>query len=145
MNRKGFSLVELTVVLTVMAILLAMAAPSIVSMHEKPYLSAMRTDLSRLGEAQEKYKLAHGDYAGSIGRSNVEGAGGAGVVAFRSSMGSVVTLAYVDSLGWGATITNPVVNTPVHDVCGIYVGPSSYYAAAAGLTLTTPELTPRCH
>jgi hypothetical protein len=129
-----------------MAVLLTMAAPSITTTREKPYLAAKRSDLLRLGEAQERFKLANNDYAGSVGRSNIAGEGGGdGVVSFRPTMGSTVSLTYLDSLGWGATITNPQVTTPVHNICGIYTGHSNAYAAAAGLTIAVPELTPKCY
>ena len=56
--------------------------------------------------------------------------GGAGVVTFTPSTGNVLVLTYINSSGWKATETNPVV-TGVPGTCGIYTGPAANAPNAA--------------
>jgi hypothetical protein len=56
-----------------------------------------------------------------------------------------VVLSYVDLGGWSATITSPSVTTAATDVCGIFAGDATVYAAAAGLNATDPEGVAKCY
>jgi type IV pilus assembly protein PilA len=73
MERKGFTLLELMLVVTVLAIICAMAIPSLLSArivaNEASAISTMRT----LSTVSQQYKIRFGPYAASL--SNLQATG----------------------------------------------------------------------
>lgn len=59
-RRRGFTLVELLVVMTIMALLLSIAAPRYFDSHERAKEAALRADLRVLREAIDKHKADTG-------------------------------------------------------------------------------------
>jgi type II secretion system protein G len=55
MNRKGFTLIELLVVVVVIGILAALGIPKYASSKSKAYVTAMKSDLRNLLNAEETF------------------------------------------------------------------------------------------
>jgi prepilin-type N-terminal cleavage/methylation domain-containing protein len=55
MKRKGFSLIELLIVLVVMAILVAITIPRFARSKEKANVAALKSDLRNLATVEENY------------------------------------------------------------------------------------------
>ena len=65
LKRRGFTLIELVVVVLVIGILAAVAAPKILDMANNSRTSATRHSLTVVRDAIELYKSQNGDYPGS--------------------------------------------------------------------------------
>jgi type IV pilus assembly protein PilA len=143
-NRKGFTLIELLIVVVIIGILAAIAIPKFANTKQKATVATMKSDLKNLVAAQEAFFSDNQDYAGSIGASQTNGTGGAGVIAVTPSANNVIKVVYKDAAGWSATITNPTV-TGTPKTCGIFVGDAATYAAGAGLAATDAEGAPKCY
>jgi type IV pilus assembly protein PilA len=144
-NRKGFTLIELLIVVVIIGILAAIAIPKFANTKEKAVVASMKSDLRNLVTSQEAFFSDNQDYAGSIGATQTNGTGGAGVVAFGASANNVITINYTDAAGWSATVINPAVTSASNDVCGVFVGDPATYAAGAGLAATDVEGAPKCY
>ena len=141
-NRKGFTLIELLIVVVIIGILAAIAIPKFANTKEKAVVASMKSDLRNLVTAQESFFSDNQDYAGDIDpTTQTNGVGGAGVVAFGSSAGNVITVAWQSAAGWSATVTNPAVKSTTSDECGIFVGSGVNPNAAAIKT----EGAPACY
>jgi type IV pilus assembly protein PilA len=140
MHRRGFTLIEVLVVVVIIGILAAIAIPKAANTKSKAVLAAMKSDLRNLATAQEGFFFDNSDYAGSTNiLVQVNGTGGAGSVYFRATTGNVLVLTYGGKNGWSATVTNPaLVIAPA--TCGIYVGPAAYAPNPA----VTVEGAPMC-
>ena len=144
-NRKGFTLIELLIVVVIIGILAAIAIPKFANTKEKAVVASMKSDLRNLVTAQEGFFSDNQDYAKTAGAAQVNGVGGAGVVAFTASTGNTVAINYTDAAGWSATVTNPAVKSAANDKCGIFVGDATKYAGGAGLAATDVEGAPKCY
>ncbi|MGH7536710.1 MAG: type IV pilin protein [Gemmatimonadales bacterium] len=138
LNRKGFTLIELLIVVVIIGILAAIAIPKFANTKEKAVLASMKSDLRNMVTAEEGFFSDNQDYAGSLGAAQVNGTGGAGVVAFTPSTNNVITLAAVTAAGWNATATNATLKGAIK-TCGVYVG-----AAAAPNAAVVAEGAPAC-
>ena len=101
-NRKGFTLIELLIVVVIIGILAAIAIPKFANTKEKAVVASMKSDLRNLVTSQEAFFSDNQDYAGSIGATQTNGTGGAGVVAFGPSANNTITINYTDAAGWSA-------------------------------------------
>ena len=63
-RESGFSLLELMVVVTIIAILAAIALPQFAAYRKQGYQAAVRSDLKNAATAQEAYYAAHDRYQG---------------------------------------------------------------------------------
>ena len=117
--RKGFTLVELLIVVVIIGILAAVAIPKFADTREKAYLSAMRADLKRSITVAEAYFADNGTYAA--------------VPLDSASPGVTLTLLSGDARGWSAQATS--ANTT--KVCKVYVG-------TAATAVSKPEGVPTC-
>ncbi len=66
MGKKGFTLLEILVVLTVLAILIGIAVPRIKGMQDQANIQKAKGELKTLQTAVETYKLNTGSYPTAI-------------------------------------------------------------------------------
>jgi len=94
-NRKGFTLIELMIVIAIIGILAALAAPSFISYRIKGYNASSNTDIKNAFIAAQAY---FSDYpSGTLTDSNLTSYG------FRAS--DNVTLSIITSVQSGLNLT----------------------------------------
>ena len=143
-NRRGFTIIELLVVVSIIGILATIALPKFSATKQRASMASMVSDLRNLVAAQEGFFSAHHDYAGSLGAMEVGGTGGAGVIVFTPSPNNSINLEYrngANGVGWVATAKNSAVIDPQIDECGVFMGHMSYSPNAA----VVREGAPACY
>jgi prepilin-type N-terminal cleavage/methylation domain-containing protein len=135
-NRRGFTIIELLAVVTIIGILASLALPRYSILRERAFKATMIEDLKNLMTMQEGFFFSHGDYAGGITLGpDTPGLGGAGRVSMRPSDRVTITVNYMSTLtrgeGWNATALHASVTSPQIDNCGIFMGHPSYSPNAA--------------
>ncbi|MGZ8379648.1 MAG: type IV pilin protein [Gemmatirosa sp.] len=117
-NRKGFSLIELLIVVVIIGILAAIAIPKFANTKEKAYIAQMKSDLKNLASAQESYFADKNTYADLAAiqadpyKWTLSG-GAANVTATLTATAG----------GWSATLLDArVTSTGATKNCGIYAG-----------------------
>jgi prepilin-type N-terminal cleavage/methylation domain-containing protein len=102
-TRRGFTLVEVAVVMLVIGILAAIAIPRYSGSKDKAYLAAMKADLVSASIYEEQYAAEnHGQYFSGVATSDTP------VQGYRASKEITVTLVAANILGsqlseWTAT------------------------------------------
>jgi prepilin-type N-terminal cleavage/methylation domain-containing protein len=128
-DSKGFTLVELLIVVVIIGLLVSIVVPKYANGKERAMVTAMRGDLHNLVIAQEAY-FSNGNvyYNGPLPNP--------GTLPYSLSPGVGVTLSGVSPSGWGATATH--ANTGRS--CAVFVGtaPPPPPAAVEGLIACTP-------
>ena len=116
-NRKGFSLIELLIVVVIIGILAAIAIPKFANTKEKAYIAQMKSDLKNLASAQESYFADNNTYATYAQIS-------AAPYSWTLSGGAQVTPTLVAAAGgWSAALVDArVTSAGATDNCGIYAG-----------------------
>lgn len=135
-DRRGFTIIELLAVVTIIGILASLALPRYAILKEKAMVKAMTSDLRNLLTVQEGFLSSNGDYAGGTTLGpDLPGIGGAGRVSVRPSENVTITLNYMSTVtrgeGWNATATHSGIVSPEWDTCGIFMGHKSYSPNAA--------------
>jgi len=121
-SRRGFTLIEVLIVIVIIGVLAAIAIPRYQKAKDKAYFTVMRTDLRNLITAQESYQqLAGTYYAGPIPVPGTD---------LTTSAGVTITLSDVTATGWAATATHA---SAAGRVCAVYSG-----TAAAPAPATAP-------
>jgi type IV pilus assembly protein PilA len=106
-SRKAFTITELLIVIIIIGVLAAIAAPRFTDTKRQTYLAAMKSDLRNIVSAAEAQFADDGTYANWSGPASSNG----------------VTLTYTGTVnGWSATATH--VSSP-GIVCRIERGPSA--------------------
>ncbi len=125
-SQRGFTLVELLIVVVIIGVLSAIAIPKFAATKEKAYVATMKSDLHNLVTAQESYL---GDnytyYSGGIPNA---------ALAYRPSTGSTVTITGVAPGGWAASVTFVATTR----TCAIF------YGNIAPLAPATVNGEPKC-
>ncbi|HQW65661.1 MAG TPA: prepilin-type N-terminal cleavage/methylation domain-containing protein [Gemmatimonadales bacterium] len=131
-SERGFTIIELIVVIVVLGLLATMALPRLRYTKERAYRASMMSDLKNLVALQEGYFSAANDYAGGLTSGPEKVAKGAsGRISFTPSPGNTIAVtrrnpAGARGPGWTATVRNPQVTTKSADICGIYIGHKAY-------------------
>ncbi len=136
-GRRGFTIIELLVVVAIMGLLATIALPKLAATRQRATVATMISDLKNMMTAQEAFFVTYRDYASGFAPAEVPGPGAGGIVAFRLSPGNAADIIRTDGangVGWSATMTNPSVTDPTRDTCGIFVGDASYSPNAAVIT-----------
>lgn len=139
--RRGFTLIELMIVVVIIGVLAAIAIPKFASTKERAHVTAMKSDLRNLATVQEMYLSDFGSYTPVIA-SNLAGAVATPdpATGFIPSSNVTVRGALVaGGAGWNATATH--VSAPGR-VCEIFIA-GGQVAGPAGLTQVEGE--PGCN
>lgn len=116
MTRRGFTFIEILVVMIVIGILATLAFARLQSSKEKGTVASMTSDLRAVAEEQEAYYFQHRVYAPATDSLNP-----------NYSPGNVVTITEASPGGWSANVSNP--STPKR--CYIVVGNAAPQGTAA--------------
>ncbi len=107
LNRKGFTLTELLIVVVIIGILAAIAIPKFSNTKEKAYVAAMKSDLRNLVTAEESY-FADTDLYGSV--ANL-------VNYYSASAGVTIVATATGGISYNATATH----SGTTQTCAIYI------------------------
>jgi prepilin-type N-terminal cleavage/methylation domain-containing protein len=106
-QRRGFTLIELMMVVVIIGILALIVLPKFEDTKGKSYIASMKTDLRNLATAEESYFYDTASYTTDIS-----------ALKFQTSPLVSVTLQSGDVGGWSAQVSHP--RTPV--TCALFVG-----------------------
>lgn len=127
-DRRGFTLIELMVVVTIVGLLASIALPRYAYLKERALVTTMKSDLRNLLTSQEGFYVSNNDYAGGMtGGAEVPGTGGSGLTSSTLSPGvELVRLQYRSNrrrgVGWNAVVRHRGVLNRGFDRCGIFQG-----------------------
>ena len=98
MTRRGFTPIELLIVVVIIGILAAIAIPKFGATKEKSWLVTMKSDLRNLVTAQEGYFYDYNTYfSGTVPDVAFE---------YSPSTNVSITLSSVSAVGWAATASH---------------------------------------
>lgn len=107
-NQKGFTLIELMIVIAIIGILAAIAIPQFAEYRKKSYKATMEADAKNLMTSLESLysEASPPSYAAANG-VNITGPGATTVnnVQFKASKGNIVTIS-ADASGYTINVTN---------------------------------------
>lgn len=131
MDSKGFTLVELLVVLVVIGILAGTALPRLSTARDQAFETTLQSDLRNLQSAQEQYYAAHQYTYG-----DAEALQGTAPPLWTESPGVTLTLTGVTSRGWAASAVH--LRLPA-TTCRLHVGEAATEAQPDGRILCEAE------
>lgn len=109
LDRRGFTLVELILVLSIIFVLSGIAIYNMRSADTGAYVATMESDLRYLALAQEEYYSEFDGYANAIA-----------VLDYHASPGVAIAL-QVDAMGWSAVATHAQRSSD-RTFCAIFYG-----------------------
>jgi len=125
MRRRGFTLIELMVVVVIIGLLVGIAIPRYQNSKARAYLASMKSDLHNLASAQAVYLSSANVYSTDTV-----------ALGFHSSRGNVLTISEATGTGWAASVTNTGATGLT---CAIYAGTVGSVPSPA-----VSEGVPRC-
>ncbi|HEV8356174.1 MAG TPA: prepilin-type N-terminal cleavage/methylation domain-containing protein [Gemmatimonadales bacterium] len=125
LNRKGFTLIELIVVVVIIGLLATIAVPKLASSKDRARLASVKTDLRNLMTAQEAFYSDNSTYAADYaalqaGTNNTLSSGNAATVVG-------------DASGFTATVSNSTITSGVSQ-CTVQVGAGAASTADGVIT-----------
>ena len=107
-NMKGFTLVELLIVVIILAILAAIVVPQFTATTDDARQAAYDSNLAALRSAIELYRQQHGAYPGAVAASAATCVNGANEVSAVGEPSFVTQLTrYTNQVGQACTGTDP--------------------------------------
>lgn len=137
MNRTGFTLIELMIVVIIVGLLAAIAIPKFATSREKAHIASMKSDLKNFVNAEEAYFADSVKYTAAVSCADPAPAGSVSFCASRGNTLGTVTTGAGTQAGWTVGITS--ANTTTR--CSIYTG---LMTPAAPATAASPEGAPVC-
>ena len=127
-SRRGFTLIEMLIVIVIIGILAAIAIPKYAAMKQKSYVTAMKSDLRNLVTAEEAFFADSGYYTATVtGRKKKQAALTATGLVFDPSTGVSDPLVTVGQGTWSGTVSHAQVPGVI---CGIAVNMANPLDAA---------------
>ena len=126
MPRRGFTLIELMIVVIIIGILAAIAIPKFSSNREKAYITQMKSDLRNLATAQEGYFQDWQTFATATATGVINKAG---TVLWTPTTGTALVPSGTagSSTGWNAQVRHAGSS----ETCSLYQGAGGTGAFAA--------------
>ena len=107
-SQKGFTLVELLIVVIILAILAAIIVPQFTAATDDATQSAYDTNIANIRAAIDLYRQQHGDYPGAVASTGATCVNGAAVAGTAGSASFMTQLRnYTNSAGLACTGTDP--------------------------------------
>ena len=96
-NQKGFSLIELLIVVVIIGILAAIAVPKFSATKGRAYAASLKGDLRNLATAEEAYFFQWAAYTTDTTKLN-----------YKTTNGVQLTIVGASAGGWAAIATHPM-------------------------------------
>ena len=110
LNRKGFTIIELLMVVMIIGILASIAVPRLRGMRDRAHVAGMSTNLRSFSLFEEGYYYDIGTYTDDVSALESKG--------MQLNPGVTIVVNEATMLGWSATATHE----SVLDECYIFVG-----------------------
>jgi len=117
-KSKGFTLLELMIVVVIIGILASIAIPKFGNSKQRAYITSVKSDLRNLVTAEESYFADYVVYTGTFTTAS-----------FNASPGVTVVISGASGTGWSAT---GVHSGAPSNTCSIYMGDATIAGQAAG-------------
>ena len=131
-RERGFTLIEIMIVVVIIGILAAIAIPKFANTKEKAYLASMKSDLRNMATVEEGYFSDFQVYTSGTGKN--QGGSTTSLSGFVPSAGVQVVAAATGGSGWSATASHSATTR----TCAIFIG-------VAAVTPATVEAEPKCN
>lgn len=115
-SRRGFTFIEVLVVMIVVAILAVIVIPRYTQQKQRAVKASMEADLRNLAGAEEEYYNINNIYTQNLGVLNAQ-----------ASQGNVVVVNEATKVGWSATVSNPTLSIQ----CYLWHGAATPVGSAA--------------